>query len=142
MARYSEDELREIYENNGGQCIYCGIRCAFSNYGEYGEKGAWEVAHSIADSEGGVSDLRNLGPAHIECNRRYQERRAREVRRELGGQEEGYLTCAYCGSQNVVANKGTTRFFLVGQGNCREWIYSCYNCGHVGKRWGVPKPEI
>jgi hypothetical protein len=44
---YSEDELREIYDSTNGHCVYCRKKLAFSNYADYDERGAWEVAHSI-----------------------------------------------------------------------------------------------
>jgi hypothetical protein len=76
---YSEDELREIYDSTNGHCVYCRKKLAFSNYADYGERGAWEVAHSIFpkrvwDTDKihipiiGV-DISNYAPACPECNR-------------------------------------------------------------------------
>lgn len=48
-------------------------KLSFVNYGCYGRRGAWQVGHSNPKSRGGSDYLRNLYPAHIECN---QERRS------------------------------------------------------------------
>ena len=48
---------------------HCRKKLAFTNYGRYGKKGAWEVDHSNPISKGGTDYFRNLVPACVECNR-------------------------------------------------------------------------
>jgi hypothetical protein len=43
---YTDEELSIIYDKNRGYCWHCGKKLAFTNYGQYGKKGAWEVDHS------------------------------------------------------------------------------------------------
>ena len=76
---YSEEDLRDIFDKTGGTCHLCGKQLYFSKYGKhFGERGAWEIDHSRAESLGGVGDLRNLRPACISCNRSKQDRGTRE----------------------------------------------------------------
>lgn len=74
MGRYTERQLKEIFESGEGICFYCGKRLYFSKYGKLGERGAWEVAHVHAKSRGGSDTYYNLAPSCIECNRREQDR--------------------------------------------------------------------
>jgi len=67
--RYSNAELRAIYDRTTGKCHLCAKKLAFTNYGAFGEKGAWEVEHSNARAVGGTDRLNNLYAAHISCNR-------------------------------------------------------------------------
>lgn len=66
---FTDDELSEIYDKSDGYCRYCGKKLAFTNYGRLGERGAWEVDHSVPRSRGGTDYLRNLVPACVDCNR-------------------------------------------------------------------------
>lgn len=66
---YSDDELNYIYDKTGGYRYHCGKRLAFTNYGSYGTRAAWEVDHSRSKSNGGTDYLRNLVPSCIPCNR-------------------------------------------------------------------------
>jgi 5-methylcytosine-specific restriction endonuclease McrA len=75
---YTEDELNYIYDKNEGYCWHCDKKLAFTNYGRVGEKGAWEVDHSIPVARGGTDHLNNLVPACIECNRSKQDLTSRE----------------------------------------------------------------
>lgn len=70
---YTEDELNYIYDKNRGYCWHCAKKLSFQNYGRPGEKGAWEVDHSIPISRGGTHHLNNLVPACVECNRSKQD---------------------------------------------------------------------
>jgi len=66
---YTDEELSYVYDKNNGYCWHCRKKLAFTNYGRYGRKGAWEVDHSNPISKGGTDYFRNLVPACVECNR-------------------------------------------------------------------------
>jgi len=66
---YSEDELDRIFSRTRGKCHLCHGQLARSNYAREGERGAWEVEHSVPRSRGGTDHLNNLFASHIECNR-------------------------------------------------------------------------
>lgn len=67
--KYSDEELNYIYDKNNGYCWHCGKKLSWKNYGKPGEKGAWEVDHSVPLSRGGTGYLRNFVPSCVECNR-------------------------------------------------------------------------
>ena len=71
---YSNKELRQIYDKNDGYCWHCSKKLAFTNYGNIGGKGAWEVDHSMPKSKGGTDYFRNLVPSCIKCNREKRDR--------------------------------------------------------------------
>ncbi len=77
-TRYSDDDLVDVYDKNDGYCWHCGKKLAFSNYGNVGAKGAWEVDHS---NPFGMDDLRNWVPACIPCNRSKQDLTTRQFSR-------------------------------------------------------------
>lgn len=66
---YTDDRLQDIFDRSAGRCHICGDPLAFSNYGQFGRRGAWEVEHSTPRARGGTDRLSNLYPAHIDCNR-------------------------------------------------------------------------
>ena len=72
---YTDEELGMIYDKNNGYCWHCRKKLAFTNYAQYGRKGAWEVDHSNPISKGGTDYFRNLVPSCIECNRSKRDRR-------------------------------------------------------------------
>lgn len=78
---YTDDELNYIYDKNDGYCHICGKKLAFSNYGQFGERAAWEVDHSNPKSRGGSDYLRNLLPACITCNRSKRDSSNQTARR-------------------------------------------------------------
>lgn len=67
--KYNEDTLNMVYDKTGGYCRYCEKRIYWKNYGAPGERGAWEVDHSVPIALGGTDSLRNLWPACVGCNR-------------------------------------------------------------------------
>ncbi len=67
--QYSKADLRTIYDRTSGKCHICGKQLALTNYGLFGERGAWEVEHSNARARGGTDRLNNLYAACIACNR-------------------------------------------------------------------------
>jgi hypothetical protein len=77
---YTGEVLSYIYDKNDGYCWYCNKKLAFTNHGTLGERGAWEVDHSVPKSRGGTNYLRNLVPACIECNRQKGVRMGKSVR--------------------------------------------------------------
>lgn len=66
---FDNETLQRVFDRTDGHCHICRRRLAYSNYGQIGKRGAWEVEHSIARSNGGTDRLSNLYPAHIACNR-------------------------------------------------------------------------
>ena len=83
---YSNADLRTIYNRTSGKCHLCGKQLALTNYGLFGERGAWEVEHSNARARGGTDRLNNLYAACVSCNRSKgaattRTARAREGRR-------------------------------------------------------------
>ena len=69
MATYDKATLRRIYDRTAGESHICWKKLAFTNYGKHGERGAWEVEHSIPRAVGGTDHLNNLYAAHTSCNR-------------------------------------------------------------------------
>ncbi len=66
---FSRAERQIIYKRTNGRCHVCGNKVYFTNYGQFGERGAWEIDHSRAVATGGTDRLNNLLPACISCNR-------------------------------------------------------------------------
>jgi len=78
-------DLQDIFEKTDGYCRYCGKQLAWSNYGRVGERGAWEVEHSIPISRGGTNYFRNLWPACVDCNAEKGTLTGAEYSRHLSG---------------------------------------------------------
>src|SRR6267378_582017 len=78
--KYSPERLRQIYDRSSGYCHICAKKLSFSNYGQTGARGAWEVEHSNPQANGGTDRLSNLYPAHIKCNREKQDHTTRTAR--------------------------------------------------------------
>ena len=88
---FDDEELSAVCDKTHGYCYYCGKRLSFVNYGRIGERGAWEVDHSVPKSRGGTSYHRNLVLACVDCNREKKDRRGSYYKRgwepaTLGGQ--------------------------------------------------------
>lgn len=84
MSKYDERTRLAVFEKCNRRCHLCGQPMAFSNYGEHGERGAWEIDHSNPRALGGTDHLNNLYAAHTGCNRSKQARSSASVRRENG----------------------------------------------------------
>jgi hypothetical protein len=82
--RVTEARLNDIYKRTSGYCHLCGKRLAFTNYGRFGRRGAWEIEHSVARINGGTDRLCNLYAACISCNRSKQHFTTRTARRWNG----------------------------------------------------------
>ena len=67
--KWDDETLDWVYDRTDGCCRYCGKRIYRNNYGMPGERGAWEVDHSVPIALGGTDYLRNLWPSCTECNR-------------------------------------------------------------------------
>lgn len=76
----NRDTLAYIYDKTDGYCYHCGKKIAWSNYGQSGRRGAWEVDHSKPRSRGGTDHLNNLVPSCIPCNRSKGSMTTREFR--------------------------------------------------------------
>ena len=66
---WTSETLNRVYDKTGGYCRYCEKRVYWKNYGMPGERGAWEIDHSVPVASGGSDNLRNLWPSCVECNR-------------------------------------------------------------------------
>lgn len=76
--------LRAIYRRTGGYCHLCHKKLAFGNYAAFGQRGAWEIEHSVPRTYGGTDRLCNLYAACISCNRQKQHVTTRTARRWNG----------------------------------------------------------
>lgn len=65
---YTEEDVNWVYDRTGGACFYCGMRLSFHNYGDVGERGAWEFDHFIPLASGGAHQPYNCVPACVGCN--------------------------------------------------------------------------
>lgn len=81
---FTDDQLSTIYDRTSGRCHICRKQLAFRNYGQPGNRGAWEVEHSRPRAKGGTDRLNNLYAAHISCNRSKGTRTTRTARRQHG----------------------------------------------------------
>lgn len=79
--KWTKDQLRAIHDRTSGKCHVCCKQLAFKNYGRFGERGAWEVEHSVARVRGGSDRLSNLYAACISCNRAKRDSSTRTARR-------------------------------------------------------------
>ena len=66
---FTPNELRQIFQKSDGRCHLCGKVLVFAKYGHFGRLGEWELDHVKPWSEGGLTNLANLSPACISCNR-------------------------------------------------------------------------
>lgn len=87
---YDNDTLNWIYDRTDGYCHLCCKKLSFINYARYGNKGAWEVEHSIPRSQGGTDHLNNLYAACIRCNRNKSIQSSRKVRSQYGRKRAPY----------------------------------------------------
>ncbi|MGE3703081.1 MAG: HNH endonuclease [Hyphomicrobiaceae bacterium] len=81
---FDEATRRTVFEKSNRLCHLCWQPIAYSNYGNHGARGAWEIDHSIPRAQGGTDHLNNLYAAHTRCNRSKQTRSSASVRRENG----------------------------------------------------------
>jgi len=84
-GRFDRGNLEDIFGKTDGYCRYCGKQLAWNNYGRVGDRGAWEVDHSIPISRGGTDYLRNLWPACVGCNTEKGTLTGSEYQRSLSG---------------------------------------------------------
>ena len=82
--KYDDELLESIFDKTSGKCHICWKKLSYSNFGRYGQRGAWEIEHSVPKSYGGTDNLNNLYPAHIYCNRHKSNRSTRAARAEYG----------------------------------------------------------
>ena len=84
MNGFDNETRRDVFARSNGLWHLCWKPIAFSNYGNHGARGAWEIDHSRPRSQGGTDHLNNLYAAHTVCNRTKQARSSASVRRENG----------------------------------------------------------
>ena len=84
MATYDKTKLRKIFDRTAGECHICWKKLAFSNYGKFGTRGAWEIEHSSPKAKGGSNHGNNLYAAHISCNRSKRDGSTRAARARHG----------------------------------------------------------
>ncbi|MBX3360298.1 MAG: HNH endonuclease [Phycisphaeraceae bacterium] len=81
---WNEQILNTTYDRCSGKCHICHATICFSNYGEHGRRGAWEIDHHIPQSRGGSDWPGNLFPACTSCNRSKQARSTKSQRSRHG----------------------------------------------------------
>ena len=81
---YTRAELKNIYDRTSGYCHICHRKMSFTNYARPGQKGAWEIEHSVPRSRGGTDHGNNLFGAHITCNREKSDYTTQTARRWHG----------------------------------------------------------
>jgi hypothetical protein len=81
---WSDEQLSAIYDRTSGYCHLCHKKLSFNNYAAYGERGAWEVEHSVPKARGGSDRTNNLYAACISCNRSKRARGTKSCRAENG----------------------------------------------------------
>jgi hypothetical protein len=82
--RLSADRINEIFDRTSGKCHLCHKKLSFENYGHPGDRGAWEIEHSVPRACGGSDRLNNLYAACISCNRAKGARTTRSMRLRRG----------------------------------------------------------
>lgn len=78
------EQLETIFGKTSGKCHICHGRLAFRNYGLAGNRGAWNIEHSVPRANGGTDHGNNLYAAHITCNTEKGTRSTRAARRTYG----------------------------------------------------------
>ena len=81
---YTNTQLNDIYDRTDGQCYICRKKLIWSNYGDPGNRGAWEVDHSNPRVKGGTDRILNLYAACIPCNRSEGSKSTRSQRTQFG----------------------------------------------------------
>lgn len=87
---FDSNTLRLVYDRTEGKCHLCRKKLAFTNYALAGEKGAWEVEHSVPRSKGGTDRLNNLYAACIGCNRDKSDSSTKTIRSKSGFKRAPY----------------------------------------------------
>ena len=82
--QWDEETLNRVYEKTQGRCHLCEKKIAWKNYGRPGERGAWEVDHSVPRAAGGSDHGNNLWPSCTSCNRSKQDRSTKSARTDNG----------------------------------------------------------
>jgi len=65
---FDNQTLTRVYKRTSGYCHLCHAKLSLKNYGQRGQKGAWQVEHSVPRSKGGSDHLNNLFAACVSCN--------------------------------------------------------------------------
>jgi len=86
---------------------------SFWNYGLHGERGAWEIEHSVAQARGGTHHGNNLFAACISCNRSKGHCSSRTARRQHGFQCAPYSARKRKRNAAIGAGIGSLALFLV-----------------------------
>lgn len=81
---FKDNQRETVYNRTGGKCHICHKKLAFKNYGQHGERGAWEIDHSRPRARGGSNHGNNLFAACISCNRSKQAGSSRQARLAAG----------------------------------------------------------
>lgn len=82
--RLTDEQVNDIFDRTSGKCHLCHKKLSFKNYARHGERGAWEVEHSVPRADGGSNRGNNLYAACISCNREKGTRATRSVRLRRG----------------------------------------------------------
>ena len=77
---FNDELLNDIFDKTDGKCHICFKKLSFTNYGNPGRRGAWEVEHSNPKAKGGTDHLNNLYASCIPCNRSKGAKSTRSAR--------------------------------------------------------------
>ncbi|SRR6266513_1473621 len=82
--KHDDESLDRIYMRTNGRCHICRKQLARRSHGNVGERGAWEVDHSVPRSKGGRDHGNNFFPACVPCNRSKSNSSSARARAEHG----------------------------------------------------------
>ncbi|HHN46956.1 MAG TPA: HNH endonuclease [Planctomycetes bacterium] len=82
--RWTQEQLKRIYDRTQGRCHVCGKKLAFRNYGLFGRRRCWSVEHSHPRLYDGTDHGNNLYAACIRCNSSKGSRSTRSARSQHG----------------------------------------------------------
>jgi hypothetical protein len=109
-------DLDRIFEKTDGRCHLCWRTLAWSNYGQPGARGAWEIEHSRPQANGGSNHGSNLYPSCIPCNRAKAHRwSSRSVRRRNGCRRTPLSRTHQSAARNLQAVSGAFLGCLIGR---------------------------
>ena len=111
---WSDEQLEAIYDRTSGYCHLCSKKLAYSNYAASGNRGAWEVEHSVPRACGGTDRMNNLYAACIDCNRSKQARSTRNCRVQNGRSRAPLNRAARAAARTENALAGAGLGLLVG----------------------------
>ncbi len=68
IMRYTDLEIKWVFNRTAGSCLYCGTSLVLGNYGLVAEAGAWDINCFIPRPSQGEQRRDNLVPACVLCD--------------------------------------------------------------------------